>query len=129
MGPLRGHVEIAIIPQKLMSECVFCRIIAREIPAQLVHEDEKSVAFKDTNPQAPTHVLVVPKKHLPCLSDASEQDEALLGHLQRAAAQIAKKGGLTSFRLVVNNGKGAGQTVDHLHYHLIGGRAMQWPPG
>lgn len=112
-----------------MSDCIFCKIIKREIPAQLVHEDDRSVAFKDINPQAPTHVLVVPKKHVAALSACVDEDSALLGHLQLAAKAIAEKGKLSSFRLVTNNGRGAGQTVDHLHYHLLGGRAMQWPPG
>ena len=112
-----------------MSECLFCRIVAREIPAQLVHEDAQSVAFKDINPKAPTHVLVVPKKHVRCLSDCSDEDAVLLGHLQRVAVAIAAKEGVESFRLVVNNGREAGQTVDHLHYHLLGGRPLQWPPG
>lgn len=112
-----------------MSDCIFCKIIKREIPAQLVHEDERSVAFKDINPQAPTHVLVVPKKHVVALSACAEEDGVLLGHLQLTAKAIAEKGKLSSFRLVTNSGRGAGQTVDHLHYHLLGGRAMQWPPG
>lgn len=112
-----------------MSECLFCRIVAREIPAQLVHEDAHAVAFKDIDPKAPTHVLVVPKKHIARLAESSEEDALLLGRLQRLAAKIASDGGLESWRLVVNNGRGAGQTVFHLHYHLLGGRPLQWPPG
>jgi histidine triad (HIT) family protein len=106
-------------------DCLFCRIIKREIPAQLVHEDEKSVAFKDISPRAPTHVLIVPKKHLDGLSASTDEDAALLGHLQRVAARLAEKGGLSSgYRVITNNGRGAGQTVDHLHYHLLGGRPL-----
>lgn len=106
-------------------ECLFCRIITRELPAQLIHEDEDSVAFKDINPQAPTHVLIVPKKHLDGLSSSTDEDAALLGHLQRVAARLAEEAGLSSgYRVVTNNGRGAGQTVDHLHYHLLGGRSL-----
>lgn len=112
-----------------MADCLFCRIVRREIPAQIVHEDEQAVVFKDVNPQAPTHVLIVPKRHLGSLSASTDADEALLGHLQRAACRIAADGGLSSFRLVTNNGRGAGQSVDHLHYHLLAGRPMEWPPG
>lgn len=112
-----------------MADCLFCRIVRREIPAQIVHEDEQALVFKDVNPQAPTHVLVVPKSHLGSLSASSDADLPLLGHLQRVACRFAQQAGLSSFRLVTNNGKGAGQSVDHLHYHLLSGRAMQWPPG
>lgn len=121
---MRNPSYNATMPSESM-ECLFCRIITREIPAQLVHEDEESVAFKDINPQAPTHVLIVPKKHLDRLSAAREEDKALLGHLQMVAARLADKAGLSSgYRVVTNNGRGAGQTVDHLHYHLLGGRSL-----
>jgi len=110
--------------------CLFCGIVDGSIPSQKVHEDELAIAFKDINPQAPTHLLVVPKKHIPGLSSAVDEDKALLGHLQCLARDLAKRGGLDSgFRLVTNNGKGAGQSVDHLHYHLLGGRRLTWPPG
>ena len=112
-----------------MSDCLFCKIAAKEIPAALVYEDSQTVVFRDINPQAPTHVLVTPKKHIACLSDSTDADAPLLGHLQRVAANVAKQLELPWFRLVCNNGRGAGQTVDHLHYHLLGGRTMQWPPG
>jgi histidine triad (HIT) family protein len=112
-----------------MSDCLFCKIAVRELPAQLVFEDAEAVAFKDINPQAPTHVLIVPKKHVASLAQAGEDDAALLGHLQRVSARVAAQLGLKSFRLVANNGRGAGQSVDHLHYHLLGGRSMSWPPG
>ena len=96
----------------------------------IVHEDEQAVAFKDINPQAPTHVLIVPKKHLDSLSATTDEDLALLGHLQRVAVKVAAFSRLDrGYRLVTNNGRWAGQSVDHLHYHLLGGRAMQWPPG
>lgn len=112
-----------------LPECLFCRIVRREIAAQIVHEDEHALVFKDITPQAPTHLLVIPRKHLDSLSASSDGDAALLGHLQRLACRVAEKAALSSFRLVTNNGKGAGQSVDHLHYHLLGGRPMQWPPG
>jgi histidine triad (HIT) family protein len=106
-------------------DCVFCRIIARELPAKLLHEDDQAVAFSDISPKAPTHVLIVPKKHLTGLSASTDEDTAMLGHLQRVAARLAEKAGLEKgFRVVTNNGKGAGQTVDHLHYHLLGGRSL-----
>ena len=108
-----------------MSECLFCRIVSRELPAQLVHEDEKSVAFKDIHPKAPTHVLVVSKKHLARLSESTDEDAALLGHLQRTAAKVAAKSGLKAFRLMLNDGREAGQTVDHIHYHVLGGKAFE----
>lgn len=112
-----------------MPDCLFCKIVARQIPAQLVFEDASAIAFKDINPQAPTHVLVVPKKHVDSLSATTDEDAVMLGQVQRTAAAVAGKLNLSSFRLVTNNGRGAGQSVDHLHYHLLGGRPMQWPPG
>ena len=122
-----GGTQKAIIDA--LQECLFCRIVRREIPAQIVHEDEQALVFKDITPQAPTHLLVVPKKHLGSLSASTDGDALLLGHLQRVACRIAESVKLSSFRLVTNNGKGAGQSVDHLHYHLLGGRPMSWPPG
>lgn len=118
-----------ILPTGSMADCIFCKIVAKQIPSQIVHEDADAVAFRDIDPKAPTHVLVIPKKHIESLAASSDEDALLLGRLQRVAAQIAAKGGLSSFRLVTNNGRGAGQTVDHIHYHLLGGRPMQWPPG
>lgn len=108
---------------------LFEKIIAREIPATIVHEDEHCVAFKDINPCAPMHLLLVPRKALVKLSDATITDQALLGHLMLAATQVAKTQGLgDNYRLVVNNGAGAGQSVFHLHLHIIGGRSLRWPP-
>ncbi len=109
---------------------LFSKIIAREIPADIVYEDEHCLAFRDINPQAPTHVLLVPKKEIPKLSDAGRGDAALMGHLLLAAGKVARQLGVgDAFRLVVNNGADAGQTVFHLHLHIIGGRHFKWPPG
>jgi histidine triad (HIT) family protein len=116
-----------------MSEnnCIFCKIIGGEIPSTIVHRDERSVAFEDINAQAPVHVLVVPQEHIESLNEASQRDEALLGHLLRVAARIANERGLSEsgYRTVINTGEGAGQSVFHLHVHLLGGRALAWPPG
>ena len=116
-----------------MSEqnCLFCKIAAGQIPAQVVYEDERAVAFRDINPQAPTHVLVIPREHIASLSEAEGGHEALLGHLLLTAARVARAGGLSEsgFRTVINNGAGAGQSVFHVHVHLLGGRKLQWPPG
>lgn len=112
-----------------MSACIFCKIAAGEVQSQLVHEDDQVLAFKDLNPIAPTHLLVIPRKHIARLSDAAAEDEGLLGRLQLVVAEVAEKAGLKDFRVVTNNGKGAGQSVDHLHYHVISGRRMNWPPG
>lgn len=107
-----------------MLECLFCRIVAQEIPAQLVFEDAQAVAIRDIAPKAPTHVLIIPRKHIASLAAASDGDSALLGHVQRTAAKTAEKLGLTSYRLVSNVGPDAGQTVDHLHYHVLGGKPL-----
>lgn len=112
-----------------MSDTIFAKIINREIPADIVYEDEQALAFRDVNPQAPTHILVIPKKPLAKLSDAKADDQSLLGHLLLVANQIARDEELDSFRLVVNNGAGASQTVFHLHIHILGGRGFSWPPG
>jgi histidine triad (HIT) family protein len=109
---------------------VFAQIIQRESPARIVYEDELCLAFHDIRPQAPTHVLVIPKKEIAKLSDAGDEDERLLGHLMLTANRIARELGLEEgFRLVVNNGRAAGQTVFHLHLHILGGRRFSWPPG
>jgi histidine triad (HIT) family protein len=109
---------------------IFKKIIDREIPANIVHEDEQCLAFRDVRPQAPTHILVIPKREIPAVDAIAEGDEALLGHMWRVIAQIAREQGLTGgYRVVVNNGAAAGQTVDHLHFHILGGRTLHWPPG
>ena len=113
-----------------MVDCIFCKIIARKVPSEIIYEDDLTVVFKDVNPQAPTHLLIVPKKHVAGLSACGADDTALLGHIQQVAAAVAGKADVASgYRLVTNNGRDAGQSVDHLHYHLLGGRCMQWPPG
>ncbi|MCC7518409.1 MAG: histidine triad nucleotide-binding protein [Verrucomicrobiae bacterium] len=110
---------------------LFERIVAREIPSQIVHETEDFIAIRDIAPQAPTHVLVIPKKPVVRLAEAAAADEALLGKLMLGAAEVARKLGLerNGYRLVVNNGRDAGEAVPHLHLHVLGGRAMTWPPG
>ena len=113
------------------ADCLFCRIIAKEIPADFVYQDDRAVVIRDINPQAPIHLLVIPLEHMDSLDDASQKDEALLGHLLRVAARVANDNGLAEggYRTVVNTGAGAGQSVFHLHVHLLGGRTMNWPPG
>ena len=112
-----------------MSETIFSKIIKREIPADIIYEDDLAIAFRDVNPQAPVHFLVIPKKQIVKLSEATDQDQALLGHLLLVASKVAKQEGLTSFRLVTNNGAEAGQSVFHLHILVLGDRAFNWPPG
>ena len=114
-----------------MSKTLFEKIIAREIPANIVFEDDKVLAFRDVKPQAPTHVLIVPKKVIPRIAEAHPDDHQVLGHLLLKAAQIAKELGLSKsgYRLVINNGPDAGESVPHLHCHIMGGRSMAWPPG
>lgn len=111
------------------SDCLFCRIAGGDIPATIVLQDEHCVAFRDINPQAPTHVLVIPREHIPTLDDVA--DPALLGRLLAFAARVARQEGLVTpgYRAVVNTNAGAGQTVFHLHVHVLGGRQMTWPPG
>jgi histidine triad (HIT) family protein len=111
--------------------CLFCKIIAREIPASIVYEDDLVLAFNDINPQAPTHVLVVPKRHIATLNDLEPGDDSIVGELVRRAATIAKERGIAvgGFRTVFNTNREAGQTVFHIHLHLLGGRTMTWPPG
>ena len=112
-------------------ECLFCRVIDRKSPAKIVYEDERTVAIQDIHPQAPVHLLVLPRKHLASLGEAVAEDETLLGHLFLVAAQLARERGLDSkgYRAVINNGVWAGQSVFHLHVHVLGGRAFHWPPG
>ncbi len=112
-----------------MSDTIFGKIARGEASANLVYEDDRAMAFHDVNAQAPTHILVIPRKPIPKLSDSSEDDESLLGHLLLVANRVATDAGLADYRIVVNNGAGAGQTVVHLHLHVLGGRGMRWPPG
>jgi histidine triad (HIT) family protein len=113
-----------------MTDTLFSKIIRREIPANIVYEDDLCLAFKDINPQAPTHVLLIPKKPIPKLQEAIAEDQALLGHLLLVVPEIATQLNLANgYRVVINNGEDGGQTVYHLHLHILGGRSLQWPPG
>jgi len=112
-----------------MSKTLFQQIADGEIPADILYEDDRALAFRDINPQAPTHILVVPRKPIPRADEIEAADEALVGHLFVVAKQVAADEGLSDYRLVMNNGEGAGQSVFHIHLHLLGGRSMQWPPG
>jgi histidine triad (HIT) family protein len=114
-----------------VADCLFCKIIKREIPASIVYEDDRVLAFNDINPQAPTHVLVVPKRHVPSLNDLTTDDDQIVGELARRAAAIANERGISAggYRTVFNTNRDAGQTVFHIHLHLLGGRVMHWPPG
>ena len=111
--------------------CIFCKIVAGEIPAAKVFEDEHAFVFRDINPQAPTHALVIPRAHVASLNEAGEAEASLLGHLLLVAARVAREEGLaeSGYRTVVNTGAEAGQTVFHIHVHLLGGRRLTWPPG
>lgn len=112
-----------------MSSCIFCKIAGGEIPATVVHQDEQAVAFKDLNPQAPLHALVIPRKHVATMNDAEEADAALLGHLLLVAGTVARDAGYDSYRLNVNTNASAGQSVFHVHVHVLAGRTFGWPPG
>ncbi len=114
-----------------MSDCIFCRIAEGSIPAKVVHQDDQAVAFEDLNPQAPVHILVIPRKHVASIGESNAADADLLGKLMLTCARIAKERGLTpaGYRVVMNTGPDAGQSVFHLHLHVLGGRAMAWPPG
>lgn len=112
-----------------MSDTIFARILKGEIPCQEVYGDEQCLVFRDVNPQAPVHVLVIPRKPIATLAEAGPEDQELLGHLLLVAGQVARQEGLESWRTVINSGAEAGQTVFHLHVHVIGGRPMAWPPG
>ncbi len=114
-----------------MSKTLFEKIVAREIPAAIVYEDDLVLAIRDINPQAPTHILIFPKTVLPRIAEAKAEHAKMLGHILLKAAEVAEKAGLTKdgYRLVINNGPNGGETVPHLHVHILGGRHMQWPPG
>ncbi|MDJ0709885.1 MAG: histidine triad nucleotide-binding protein [Woeseiaceae bacterium] len=115
----------------MSSDCLFCKILAGEIPAELVYESETAVAFRDINPMAPTHVLVIPRKHISTINDITADDEATVGSLYTAARDIAAEEGIADvgYRAVMNCNEGAGQSVFHIHLHVLGGRPMDWPPG
>src|SRR5437588_9215276 len=110
------------------NDCLFCRIVAGEVPADFVHQDDVVVAIRDINPKAPTHLLLMPRKHIASAADLTEEDGPMLGRLFAVAAQLARDAGVADkgFRIVTNAGPGAGQSVDHLHFHLLGGRSMSW---
>ena len=111
-------------------DCLFCKLIAGQIPSKKVYEDDKVFAFEDINPQAPTHVLIIPKQHIEGLNKASEEDAEILGYMQLTAAKLGRERGIESgYRTVLNVGPGAGQSVFHIHLHLLGGRNLSWPPG
>jgi histidine triad (HIT) family protein len=112
-------------------DCLFCKIAEKKIPARIIHEDDLAVAFEDVNPQAPVHFLVIPKKHIAVLTDMTAEDDALMGHLYRLAARLAAQKGVaqSGFRTLVNCNRDAGQSVFHIHLHVLGGRPMAWPPG
>lgn len=124
-------VEEIINGATLMSDCLFCKIVAGDIPAEILYEDESVVAFKDINPQAPVHHLIIPKKHISTINDISTDDDALVGKMFLAAQAIAKQEGVAEegYRTVMNCGESAGQTVFHIHLHLLAGRSLTWPPG
>ena len=115
----------------MSEECLFCKIAVGDIPCEEVYSDQDLIAFRDIAPAAPTHILVIPKKHIPGIADATQEDEALMGRLVMKANEIAQSEGLhaSGFRYVINTGADGGQTVSHLHLHILGGRAMTWPPG
>lgn len=114
-----------------MSDCIFCRIVAGTIPAKVVYQDEWTLAFDDISPQAPVHTLIIPKKHLLAVQDMGESDQALLGRLLLTCRAVANQKGLaeSGYRIVANTGRDGGQTVFHLHFHVLGGRHLGWPPG
>jgi histidine triad (HIT) family protein len=114
-----------------MSDCLFCGIVEGKIKANIVYQDDVAVAFNDIAPKAPVHILIIPRKHIVCVSDIAEQDRALIGQIFQLAAKLAREQGIadSGYRVVVNSGADAGQSVFHLHYHLLGGRQMSWPPG
>ncbi|MDF0676827.1 MAG: histidine triad nucleotide-binding protein [Nitrospira sp.] len=114
-----------------MSDCLFCRVVTKTIPAKVVHEDDQTLAFDDIHPQAPVHTLVIPKRHVASIQDLGESDQALLAQLLLTCRKVANDKGLadSGFRLVANTGRNGGQTVFHLHFHVMGGRHMAWPPG
>lgn len=113
-----------------MKDCLFCKIVAKEIPSEKVYEDELVYAFKDVSPQAPVHFLIVPKKHISSIDELEESDKELVGHIMLLAKKLTGELGLTNgYRVVINCKEDGGQTVEHLHFHILGGRSLNWPPG
>ena len=114
-----------------MEDCIFCKIVKGEIPCEKVYEDDKVLSFKDINPGAPNHVLIIPKKHIGSLNEVTEEDSVLIAHIFLVAKEIVKELGIagTGYRIVSNCGEDGGQTVPHIHFHILGGRSLQWPPG
>ena len=113
-----------------MNDCIFCKIASGEIPSKTVYEDERIIAFEDLNPQAPTHILVIPKKHIAHIDELESNDSELIGYIFEKIGDLSKELDLKEgFRVVVNNKSHGGQTVNHIHFHLLGGRSLQWPPG
>ena len=129
--PVQARPPAPLWCNRSMSDCLFCQIVNREIQGSIVYEDQRVMAFNDVNPQAPTHVLVVPKRHIASLNEIGVEDDQIIGELVRRAAAIAKDRGLSAggYRTVFNTNRDAGQTVFHIHLHLLGGRSMKWPPG
>ncbi len=114
-----------------MTDCIFCKIVAKDIPSKVVYEDDKIIAFEDINPQAPVHIVLIPKKHIETLNDFSADDHKLMGHILMKVPEVAEKKGIREkgYRLVMNCLEGAGQVVMHIHFHILGGRGFHWPPG
>lgn len=114
-----------------MDDCIFCKIVKKEIPSDIIYEDDEAISFNDINPQAPTHFLIVPKKHIPNIGEVTESDKDLVSHLFSIANALAREKNVaeSGFRIVINCNDDGGQTVNHLHIHLLGGRFMKWPPG
>jgi histidine triad (HIT) family protein len=114
-----------------MTDCLFCKIIEKKIPAKIAYEDDKVLAFYDISPQAPTHILIIPRKHIASVNDLQNEDSEIIGYLHLTAKKLAKEHKIekSGFRLVINNGPDAGQAVSHIHIHILGGRKLQWPPG
>ncbi|AGF77026.1 HIT family hydrolase, diadenosine tetraphosphate hydrolase [Desulfocapsa sulfexigens DSM 10523] len=113
----------------MTTDCLFCKIAAGHIPAEKLYEDDELLAFRDIAPQAPVHFLVIPKKHIQDPTGVAKEDEGLIGRMMRTGSKVARENGITDFRLVFNNGAEAGQTVFHIHMHVLGGRSLNWPPG
>jgi histidine triad (HIT) family protein len=130
---IAGESEVAFAGGDSMSEqnCLFCRIISGQIPAEIIYSDDQAIAFRDINPQAPVHALVIPRRHIHSLNEVASEDAPAIGYLFKVAADIAKQEGIaeSGYRTVVNTGSGAGQSVFHVHVHVLGGRGFHWPPG